>query len=136
MDRLQASFTGSEAFALYFLVALGLLALFVTLYNVITPYREMTLIRNGNKAAAISLGGAIIGFVIPVGRAIAQSSTLTDMLVWAGIAFVAQVLACAVAALLVPHFRRTIADDHVASGILLAALSVAIGMLNAASMTV
>jgi uncharacterized membrane protein YjfL (UPF0719 family) len=31
--------------------------------------------------------------------------------------------------------RKAIADDHVASGILLAALALAIGILNAASMT-
>ena len=57
------------------------------------------------------------------------------MIVWAAIAFVAQVAAYGAGALFVPHFRRTIAEDHLASGILLAALSVAIGILNAASMT-
>ena len=39
------------------------------------------------------------------------------------------------AALLVPHLRKSIEDDHVASGILLAALGIAIGMLNAAAMS-
>jgi putative membrane protein len=57
------------------------------------------------------------------------------MIVWAGVAFVAQILAYLLAALLVPHFRTTIAEDHVASGIVLAALSIGIGCLNAASMT-
>jgi putative membrane protein len=60
---------------------------------------------------------------------------MTDLVVWTAIAFVAQVLAYAVAAALVPHFRKAIADDHLAGGILLAALAVAIGILNAASMT-
>jgi putative membrane protein len=135
MERVQLLFSGSGAFALSFLVSLALLAVFVTLYSFITPYREMTMIRTGNKAAALSLGGSIVGFVIPVGKAVAQSVSMTDLVVWAAIAFVAQVLAYAVAAALVPHFRKAIADDHLAGGILLAALAVAIGILNAASMT-
>lgn len=135
MEHVQTLFSGSGAFALCFVVSLALLAVFTALYSALTSHREMTLIRGGNKSAALSLGGAVLGFVIPVGKAVAQSANLTDLMVWAGIAFVAQLLAYGVAALLVPHLRKAIAEDHVASGILLAALAVAIGILNAASMT-
>jgi putative membrane protein len=135
MERVHALFSGSGAFALCFLVSLALLAVFATLYSVLTSHSEMGLIRNGNKAAALSLGGAIVGFVIPVSKAVSQSSNLTDLVAWAGIAFVAQMVAYGVAAILVPHLRKAVADDRVASGILLAALAVAIGLLNAASMT-
>src|SRR6266852_9912976 len=135
MERVQELFSGSGAFALTFLVSLALLGAFITLYSFLTSHREMTLIRRGNKAAALSLGGAIGGFVIPVGKAVAQSVSLVDLVVWAAIAFVAQILAYAAAAALVPHLSKAIADDHVASGILLAALAVAIGILNAAAMT-
>ena len=44
------------AFAGYFATAIGLLAVFVLLYVFVTPYNEMALIREGNTAAAISLG--------------------------------------------------------------------------------
>jgi putative membrane protein len=135
MESVQELFSGSGAFALTFLVSLALLGAFITLYSFLTAHREMTLIRRGNKAAALSLGGAIVGFVIPVGKAVAQSASLIDLVVWAVIAFVAQILAYAAAAALMPHLRKAIADDHLASGILLAALALAIGMLNAASMT-
>jgi putative membrane protein len=136
MERVQGLFSGSEAFAVSFLVSLAMLAVFVMLYSLMTAHREMTLIRNGNKAAALSLGGAIVGFVIPVGKAVEQSTSLVDLLVWAAIAFVAQVLAYVLAWAVVPHLRKALEDDHVASGILLAALAVAIGILNAASMSV
>lgn len=136
MERLQELFAGSGAFALTFVVSLVLLAAFIALYSLLTSHREMTLIRTGNKAAALSLGGAIVGFVIPVGKAVAQSVNLIDLVVWAAIAFVAQLLAHAAAAALVPQLSKSIADDHVASGILLAALALAIGVLNAASMTI
>ena len=135
MERVQGLLSGSGAFAQTFLVSLALLAAFITLYSALTAHHEMTLIRHGNKAAALSLGGAIVGFSIPVGKAAAQSGSLIDLLVWAAIAFVAQILAYAAAAILMPHLRKAITDDHVASGILLAALALAIGILNAASMT-
>jgi putative membrane protein len=135
MEQVQGLLSGSRAFVLYFLVSLALLGVFIVLYGVVTPFREVTLIRRGNTAAALALSGAIVGFVIPVAKAVAQSADLRDMLVWAGIAFGAQVVAYLAAATLLPNLRKAIAEDHVASGILLAAVAVAIGILNAASMT-
>lgn len=135
MDRLQAVLSGSGAFALTFVVSLVILAVFAAVYSAMTSHHEMTLIRGGNKAAALSFGGAIVGFVIPVGKAVAQSVDLTDLVVWSAIAFVAQCLAYGAAALLVPRLRASIEDDHVASGILLTALAIAIGVLNAAAMS-
>ena len=134
-SSLATSLTGARPFAEYFGTSLGLLVVFVAAYSAITPYRELALMRQGNKAAALAFAGALLGFVIPVSKAIAQSANLLDMLVWAAVAFIAQLVAYLAAAFLVPHFRATIADDHLASGIVLAALSVAIGCLNAACMS-
>ena len=135
MERIQELLSGSGAFALTFLVSLALLAAFIVLYSALTAHHEMTLIRKGNSAAALSLGGAIVGFSLPVAKAVAQSVSLVDLVVWGAVAFVAQIVAYGATTVLVPHLRKTIVDDHVASGILLAALAIAIGMLNAASMT-
>ena len=135
MERMQTVLSGSGAFALTFVVSLVILAVFAAVYSAMTSHHEMTLIRSGNKAAALSFGGAIVGFVIPVGKAVAQSVDLTDLVVWSAIAFVAQCLAYGAAALLVPRLRASIEDDQVASGILLTALAIAIGVLNAAAMS-
>ena len=135
MERVQELLTGSGAFALSFLVSLALLALFALLYSLMTAHREMALIRNGNTAAALSLGGAIVGLVIPIGKAVAQSTGLVDLAVWAAIAFVAQAVAYAVTAALVPHLSRTVEANQISSGILLAAIAVSTGLLNAAAMT-
>lgn len=136
MQSVASTLSGSVAFAETFAVSLVLLAVFASVYSLLTAHHEMALIRNGNRAAALSFGGAVVGFVIPVGKAVAQSSGMTDLLVWAAIAFVAQVLAYFAAALLVPHLRKSIEEDRVASGILLAALAIAIGVLNASAMTI
>ena len=76
---LNPALTGVSAHLLYFVVALAAIVLFVAIYTAITPYWEIRLIRQGNTAAAISLGGAILGYTCPLAQAVAQSGSLADM---------------------------------------------------------
>ena len=64
------------AFASFFLTATVLLAGFIAVYLMVTPYKELTLIRAGNKAAALSLGGVVIGFALPIAVSVAVSHNL------------------------------------------------------------
>ena len=127
--------SGLPAFASYFGLALLLLAAFVFVYVRFTPYREIQLIREGNAAAAASLGGALIGFALPVASAVENSISLLDMLMWAAVALLVQMIAYALVRLLVPAIARHIQDGQVASGVFLGAAAIAIGLLNAASMS-
>jgi len=126
---------GLLAFLLYFALGLLLLAAFLAIYIAVTPYKEIALIREGNAAAAISLGGAIIGYVLPLSRAIAQSVSVVDMLAWGAVALVAQVVVYFVVARAVPRFPEAIRAGRVSAATFLAALAVAVGLLNAAAMT-
>lgn len=122
-------------FALYFAVSLVIGAVYLAIYSFVTPYPEWTLIRNGNNAAAISLSGAIIGFVIPLANTIQQSLSLLDMIVWGIVAMIVQLLTYLAARVLKPHLNTEIAAGRTAPAVLLAALSIAVGALNAACMT-
>jgi putative membrane protein len=135
MNNLWQSIAGFPDFLLYFVLALALLALFVAIYVRVTPYREIALIREGNIAASISLSGAVIGLVLPLASAIAHSVSPLDMLAWGVIALIVQLAVYAITSRLVPHFREAIEADRAAPAVLLAALSVSVGLLNAASMT-
>lgn len=132
---LTQSLAGLPAFLSYFAAAIGLLALFLLIYVFMTPYREITLIRQGNTAAAASLSGAILGFVLPLASAIAHSVGLADMAIWGLVALIIQVLVYLAARLLLPDLARDVPAGKVATGVFLGALSLAIGMLNAACMT-
>ena len=90
---ITAATAGIGAHFLYFVVAIGGIMLFVAIYTAITPYREITMIRHGNTAAAISLGGALVGFTFPLAQAVAQSGSLADMLIWSTVGLVAQLAA-------------------------------------------
>lgn len=126
--------TPYTAFASYFLAGIGYLALFISIYVRVTPFAEFKLIREGNIPAAISLGGAILGFCIPLQRAIAQSLSAADLLIWATIALVVQVVAYLLFVRMLPRFAAKVEEGSVAKSILLAAVAVAVGLINAASM--
>lgn len=120
-----------SAFASFFATAVVLLAAFLGLYVLVTPYNELALIRQGNEAAAVSLGGVIIGFALPIAVAVAVSHNLYAMVGWAVVAGAVQLLAYMVARLALPQLNQHIPQGKLASGILLAALSLGVGILNA-----
>lgn len=132
---LTSSIRGLDDFLLYLLTALALLAVFMWIYVHTTPYREIQLIRSGNVAAAWSLSGAVLGFVIPLASAITHSVAFVDMLLWGAIALVIQLAAFAVARLLLPNLANDIPAGQVAPGIFVGALSLGVGILNAACMS-
>ena len=119
------------AFFAYFATATAMLAGFVALYVMVTPYREISLIRAGNEAAAISLGGAVIGFALPLAVSVAVSHNLYAMIGWGVVASVVQLLTFIAARLALPRLNESIPQGKLASGIFLASLAIGVGILNA-----
>ena len=119
------------AFASFFLTATVLLAGFIAVYLMVTPYKELALIRAGNEAAALSLGGVVIGFALPIAVSVAVSHNLYAMIGWGVVAGVVQLLAYAVARLALPRLNEHILQGRAASGILVASLAIGVGILNA-----
>lgn len=132
---LVESLSGLIDFCKYFGAALGFVVVFCQIYCWITPYDEMKLIREGNVAPSISFGGALIGFTLPLYSAITHSVDFFDMLIWAVIAMVVQITVFSIVRIFFKELVRAIENNHCAAATLLAFFSVAIGILNAASMT-
>jgi putative membrane protein len=135
MDILAHSARGIDEFLIYLAASLVLLALFICIYIWITPYRELSLIREGNAAAAASLSGTVLGFAIPLSNAIAQSVNLAEMAMWGAIALAVQIIVFFVVTRCVPGIARDIPAGKIAPGIFLGAVSLATGILNSACMT-
>ena len=123
------------AFLSYFAVAVALIVVFLLVYVNVTPYDEIALIRQGNTAAAISLSGALFGFAMPVANVIAHSDTLADLAAWGAIAGVIQILTYLVARFALPHLTEDIPAGKISEATFLAALSIAVGLINAACMS-
>lgn len=129
------SLLGIPNFLLYMAVGAALLALFVMVYIRITAHDELALIREGNLTASVALSGSLLGFVIPLSKSMAQAASIPDMVIWGLAAFVVQLLAYFIIRMTVPGLTEKIESNTLAAGMLLAAGSIASGMLNAAAMS-
>jgi len=132
----QALLFSVANFSLYFGLSLLFVIIFKVVYSFLTPQDEWKLIKEDkNTAAAIGFGGAIIGFSIALGGAASNSVSLLDFAIWGVIALVAQSLAFFVVRFIfMPKIVSRIIANEVSAGIMLAATSISVGILNAACM--
>lgn len=135
MEFVKFSLEGLDEFLVFFGLAAAFAAIFLILYIKITPYNELKLIREGNTAAAASLSGALIGFTLPLASSIIHSVHPWDMMIWGVIALLVQLLVFVLVRFTLVNVTRRIPQGEVASGVLLGAVSVCAGILNAACMT-
>lgn len=135
MRQVLDSFAGFDNFLVYLALSLALLAAFVAIYVRVTPHREFALIREGNMAAAFSLSGAILGFIVPLSAAVRFSVNLADMAIWGFIALIVQVAAFVVVRILIPTIPEDIASGKTSQGFFLGSLSLGVGLLNGACMS-
>jgi putative membrane protein len=131
-----SSLSGLPAFAIYFFTALAMCVLFVLIYTRVTPYNEFDLIlKEHNASAAIALGMSLLGFSLPLASAIFNSVDIVDCVVWAVIALITQLLAYGVAWFSHPNLGEAIRNNTMAAALWVGFVSLAAGLLNAASMT-
>jgi putative membrane protein len=131
---------GFAASALAFVVAFVAAGLFTVIFKLVyqwvTPYDEGKLIREGNIAAALALGGALVGYVLPLASALSNTVSLLEFCAWAALAGVLQIGAFTIVRLLVmKDVSARIERGDIAAGVYLLSISLAVGMLNAACMT-
>ena len=135
MDFLAFSLSGFDDFLLYFGLSIAFVAIFSVVYVWVTPYSEIQLIREGNAAAAASLSGTLVGYTLPLASAVIHSVNPWDMMLWAAIALVVQILVYVAVRLMLPDLVRQITEGKIAPGVFLGAVSLGAGILNAACMT-
>ena len=133
--KLSLNATAVFGFVIYIVVATLLFALFQFVYTRMTPHKEFELIRSNNPAAAIALGGSLIGFALPASNIISFSAGLLDVVVWVLIAAVVQLLAFIATSLVVRGLSVRIAKGELAAAIYAASVAVSVGLLNSACMT-
>ncbi len=137
MEVLSTYLSGLSNFGLYFGVSLVFLFIFKLVYVKVTPHDEWKLVKEDrNTAAAIGFIGAVLGFSLALAGAASNSVSITDFAVWGVIALLAQLIAFALVRwIFVPGIVKSIVNNEVPAGIILAGVSVSVGLLNAACMT-
>ena len=125
-------------FISFFLTAVALVVAFLYLYAIVTPYDDYKLIfEDNNIAAALGFGGAIIGVSIPLYSALVHSVSYMDFAIWGGVEILIQLIFAFIVTRLSGKysFKTKISDGVISVGILMAFLSISIGLLNAGSMS-
>nr|WP_187351644.1 DUF350 domain-containing protein [Brevibacillus laterosporus] len=96
-----------------------------------TKVKEFQLISTNNQAAALTLGGKMLGLAFVLGSAVANSVSLVDMVIWSGVGIVAQIIFFFLAEIITIRFsiREAIEKNNTAVGILLMMFSLSIGWI-------
>jgi putative membrane protein len=127
--------TAITNYVIHLLSASALLIVFFRVYTYLTPIDEVLLIRQGNNAAMLSLGGALIGFSLTIASSILHTADYREFLAWAAGAMVVQVLAYAVTSKLLHISKEHIESGNTAFGGVMGAISISIGAINAACLS-
>ncbi len=114
-------------FLVYFVAAAVLLAAFMAIYVRVTPYSEFAQIKKNNVSAAVAFSGAILGYTFPLMASIFYTHSLLEMLKWAAITGLVQVLVFGS----LRRYAGLIEQGNLAPAILLAVIAVSVGLLNA-----
>jgi putative membrane protein len=132
---LQSFLAGFPILILHSSVTLAILATGVFLYIRITPYNEITLIKEGNTAAAVSLSGAILGLAIPLSFSMASSIGVWEILIWGPVTLVLQLVAYRFTDLILRDLPERIIAGEMGPAILLVSIKLAVSAINAAAVT-
>jgi putative membrane protein len=125
-------------FGLFFVTATAVLGVFLFLYAKATPYDDYQMIFvENNTASALGFGGAVIGLCIPLYSALVHSVSYADFAIWAVVAICIQLIFVFALTRLSGKYsvERHIKNGDISVGVLMACLSISIGLLNAGSMS-
>ena len=127
---------GAIDFLIAFVIAGVFVVAFKLIYQLVTPYHEGRLIKEGNTAATIGLWGAVLGYVLPLASALSNTVSLIEFVAWASLAAVIQIVTfLIVRQVALPNVKARIEAGDLSAAIYLAGVSLAVGLLNAACIT-
>jgi putative membrane protein len=133
--EIQAFATGFPITLLHVVVTVALLVGGAGVYIMLTPHKEVALVRQGNVAAAISLGGILLGLAIPLAASLKASANVVDLALWGVAALVVQLLMSRLTDLALHGLSRRIEHGELAAATLLAVVKVATGLVLGAALS-
>jgi putative membrane protein len=132
---IQSIISGAPVLALHLVTTFAILIGGMGLYMLITPYEDIKLVREGNQAAAVALGGAFLGLAIPLAGTLAGSVTTLDILLWGILTVLVQLVCFKVVDLVLRGLPKRIAAGEMAAAIFLAFVKVSAGAIVATAVT-
>jgi putative membrane protein len=133
---LQAFASGFPITLLHVAVSVGMLFLAAAIYILLTPHREISMIREGNVAAALDVGGVLVGLAIPLAWSLKSSTSLADVALWGAATVVVQLLVFRLVDLVLRGLPQRIQEGEVAAAAVLVGAKLATAMIVAAAVAV
>jgi len=133
--EVQAFASGFPVTLLHAAVTLALLGLGAALYAMLTPWKEIGLIREGNAAAAVAFGGVLVGLAIPLSVSLAASTSVRDIAIWGVATLVMQLLVFRMVDALLTGLPQRIREGEVSAAVLLVAAKLASALVLAAALS-
>lgn len=131
--EIQAFATGFPIVLMHVAVTVVILIAAAGLYILLTPHREVALIREGNTAAALSLGGVLVGLALPLAVSLRSSSNIIDLALWGVAAVVVQLLIFRLVDLILRGLPRRIQEGEMSAAALLVGAKLATAVIVAAA---
>lgn len=131
--EIQAFATGFPLTLAHAGVTVAILFAGVTLYVLLTPHKEITLIREGNVAAAVSLGGVLVGLAMPLAVSLKASTTVVELGLWGVATVVVQLLIFRLVDLVLHGLPKRIQEGEMAAAAMLVGAKLATAMILAAA---
>ena len=131
--EIQAFATGFPLTLAHAAITVAILFAGATLYVLLTPHKEITLIREGNVAAAVSLGGVLVGLAMPLAVSLKASTTVVELALWGVATVMVQLLIFRVVDLVLHGLPKRIQDGEMAAAAMLVGAKLATAMILAAA---
>ncbi|HEY3947615.1 DUF350 domain-containing protein [Phenylobacterium sp.] len=133
--EIQAFAAGFPITLLHAGVTVAILFAAAALYVLLTPHKEITLIREGNTAAAVSLSGVLVGLAIPLAISLKASTGLVDLTLWGVAITLVQLLVFRLVDFILHGLPRRIQDGEMAAAAMLVGAKVATALILAAAVS-
>ena len=133
--EIQAFATGFPVTLMHIAVTVAILIAGAGIYILMTPHKEIALIRDGNSAAAVSLGGVLLGLSIPLATSLARSTSMLEIALWGAAAVFLQLLVFRLVDMLLRGLPQRIQEGEVAAAALLVGAKLSTAVIIAAAVS-
>ena len=133
--EVQAFATGFPTTVAHLAVTLGLLGAGAVIYALLTPWKEIALIREGNAAASVAFAGVLVGLAVPLAVSLSVSTSVRDIFIWGVATVVLQLLAFRIVDLVLTGLPQRIREGEISAAVLLVGAKLATAVILAAALT-
>lgn len=131
--EIQAFAAGFPVFLAHTGVTMAILFAGAALYILLTPHKEIALIREGNSAAALSLAGVLVGLAIPLAASLTASTNVIEIGLWGAVTVVVQLLIFRLTDMILRGLPKRIQDGEISAAVLLVGAKIATALVIAAA---